>query len=534
MKRFSKARENHCLRSLCCDTLWPVEGNVEALVRENAELRRENSELIKRVDILGEQIAWLKRRFFSRSSEALSEAEQRQLRLFNEAEIAAGEAESPKDPEPLIRVPEHERRRAKRRPLPEALPREEVVIDIPEEQKHCQCGEELVRIGEEVSEKLDVIPPSLRVIRTIRPKYACHSCEGSGDEERSAVRIASMPPALIDKGIASAGLLAYIVTGKFCDSLPLYRQEKQFARIGVELSRRTMADWMIAASQACAPLMKALEERLRSGPLLQIDETTVQVMDEPGRPNTSKSYMWVARGGTPQAPVILYYYAPGRGTEVAKEILGDYKGYLQTDGYDVYDRVCEKAQNVVHVGCWAHVRRKFFEAKKSSKKAGSADMALAMIGKLYKAEAERELYEDTQKFAAVRRQQVEPILADFRAWLEQRASQVPPETLLGKAVGYALAQWSKLIRYPDHPVLTPDTNACERAIRPFVLGRKNWLFSGSPRGATASATLFSIIETAKVNGKDPYWYLRGLFENLPTALTEAKILELAPFRATKV
>ena len=232
-----------------------------------------------------------------------------------------------------------------------------------------------MRIGEETSEKLDVIPPQLRVIRTIRPNYACHGCEGSGDEERPAVRIAPMPPAIIDKGIASAGLLAYIVTSKFCDSLPLYRQEKQFARIGVELSRRTMADWMIAASEACAPLMKLLETKVRSGPLLQLDETRLQVMEEPGRANTTLSYMWVARGGPPEAPVILYHYAPSRGAEVAKEMLGDYEGYLQTDGYEVYDRACDDAKDVVHVGCLAHARRKFFDAHKSSKKAGSAEEA---------------------------------------------------------------------------------------------------------------------------------------------------------------
>ena len=232
-----------------------------------------------------------------------------------------------------------------------------------------------------------------------------------------------------------------------------------------------MADWMIAASEACAPLMKILEGRLRSGPLLQLDETTVQVMDEPGRANTSLSYMWVARGGTPQAPVILYHYAPSRGAEVAKEMLGNYQGYLQTDGYEAYDRACETAENVVHVGCWAHVRRKFFEAQKSSKKAGSAEMALSMIGKLYRAETERDVHKDPEEFAAARRRLVEPILVDFRTWLERRASQVPPETLLGKAVGYALTQWPKLIRYLDHPALTPDTNACENAIRPFVVGR---------------------------------------------------------------
>lgn len=264
-----------------------------------------------------------------------------------------------------------------------------------------------------------------------------------------------MPPAIIDKGIATAGLLAYIVASNFCDSLPLYRQEKQFARIGVELSRRTMADWMIASSEACAPLMKVLEGRVRSGPLLQLDETTVQVMDEPGRNNTSLSYMWVARGGAPEAPVILYHYAPSRGVEVAKQMLGSFEGYLQTDGYEIYDRACEGAPNVVHAGCWSHVRRKFFEAHKSSSKGASAEVALSAIGKLYIAEGQRKLLSDPAAFAAERRRIVKPILVEFHAWLHRRASQVPPETLLGKAVNYALTQWPKLIRYLEHPTMTP-------------------------------------------------------------------------------
>ncbi len=211
-----------------------MEGNVETLAQENAQLRQQIAELSKRVEILAEQNAWLKQRFFGRRSEAMSEEEQRQLKLFDEAEDAA-EPSTQGQPN-LVHVPEHVRQQPKRRPLPEALPREEVIIDIPEEQKHCACGAILTRIDEEVSEKLDVIPPQLRVIRTVRPIYACHDCEGSGDEGRPAVRIAPVPPAIIDKGIASAGLLAYIVTGKFCDSLPLYRQQKQFARIGVDLS----------------------------------------------------------------------------------------------------------------------------------------------------------------------------------------------------------------------------------------------------------------------------------------------------------
>ena len=181
----------------------------------------------------------------------------------------------------------------------QSLPRVERVIDLPEQDKQCGCGHPLVRIGEDCAERLDVIPPKIQVIRMVRRKYACHHCEGSGDEDRSAVRMAP-PPALIPKGLASEGLLAFIATAKFCDALPLYRQERQFTRLGVDLSRRTMSDWMIAAAGACEPLLELLREQLRSGPKLQIDETTVQVLKEPGRDNATVSYVWVARGGPPR------------------------------------------------------------------------------------------------------------------------------------------------------------------------------------------------------------------------------------------
>ena len=286
---------------------------------------------------------------------------------------------------------ERTRRRPRRRPLPQALPRVEQVIDLPEQDKQCECGHPLVRIGEDTSEKLDVIPPQVQVIRTVRPKYACHHCEGSGDEEHPAVRVAPPPAALIPKGLASEGLLAFIATAKFCDALPLYRQERQFARLGVELSRRTMSDWMIAAAGACRPLMEALLDKLRCGPILQIDETTVQVLKEPERANTDTSYVWVARGGPPDEPVVVYRYEPSRAARVAFQIIGDYQGYVQTDGYDGYTRPCAQP-GIVHVGCWAHVRRAFKEAAdalgKVSSRAGAALQALGFIAKLYRAESQ--------------------------------------------------------------------------------------------------------------------------------------------------
>ena len=339
----------------------------------------------------------------------------------------------------------------------QSLPRVERVIDLPEQDKQCGCGHPLVRIGEDCAERLDVIPPKIQVIRMVRRKYACHHCEGSGDEDRPAVRMAP-PPALIPKGLASEGLLAFIATAKFCDALPLYRQERQFTRLGVDLSRRTMSDWMIAAAGACEPLLELLREQLRSGPKLQIDETTVQVLKEPGRDNATVSYVWVARGGPPEAPVLVFRYEPGRGAWVATDIIGDYQGYVQTDGYEGYVRPCNRP-GIVHVGCLAHVRRAFKEAAdalgKVSSRAGTAQQGLAYIAKLYRIESELSKYRksDPDHLLAERRARAQPVLDKMHGWLRQKQNQVVPSTALGKAITFALGQWPKLIRYLDHPQL---------------------------------------------------------------------------------
>ena len=518
------------------------------LTRENQKLRSENQELTVqtneltievrqlaiKLEVVNDELAKIKSRFFGRASEKLSVEERQQMRLFDEAEQAAAEnQEQPAPTEAATEVPTHTRRKPVRRPLPESLPREEVVVDISDQDKHCKCGHQLVRIGQEVSERLDVIMPKVKVIRTVRPKYACHHCEGSGDEDRPAVRIAPVPKTLIPKGIATAGLLAFIVTAKFCDALPLYRQQSQFARIDVDLPRSTMADWMLTTAVACEPVMKEMQRKLRSGPVLQVDETRIQVMKEEDRANTTQSYMWVARGGPPGEPVLIYHYAPSRGAPVAEQMIGDYEGFVQTDGYEAYDRRCA-GDGIAHVGCWAHGRRGFTDAKeaatKTAKKAGAAEQALAFIAKLYGVESQRDSYASLDEFNQARRAQVEPILEKLRTWLHAKSDQVLPGSTLGKAVAYMLGQWPKLTRYLDSPHLTPDTNAVEQAIRPFVLGRKNWLFSGSPRGAAASATLYSLIETAKANRLEPYHYLRELFEKLPLAKTPADYRALIPKR----
>ena len=452
-----------------------------------------------------------------------------QLHLFNEAEALAEE----KAKQTAVTVPEHTRQRPKRKPLPEGLPRIEVLHDIEESEKVCACGAERSRIGEDVCEKLDIIPAKIQVIRHIRPKYACKSCEGV-EAEGPTVKIAPPPPQIIPKGIATPGLLAHVAVSKYADALPLYRQEKIFERSGIEISRSTMAGWMVMVAKSCSPIMDLLYKGLLAGPLINIDETPVQVLKEPGRANTTKSYMWVFRGGRPDKPVILYRYSTTRSGEIPREVLQGYRGYCQTDAFSAYDGLEEAIGGIVLVGCFVHARRNFVKVidargKGAKNKTGSAEVALSYIAKLYKIEKEVRAVElSTSEMEQLRKQRAEPVLEEFKAWLETRKDRTPPKGLLGKAINYTLSHWSKLIRYLENGHITPDNNAAENAIRPFVVGRKNWLFAGSPNGADAAATLYSLIETAKACGLDPYQYLRLLFEKIPYASTEADYMALLP------
>lgn len=477
-------------------------------------------------DIHEAELRLLRHRLFGRRSEQLSPGEDSQSTLFDEAEMNQA-AESGEKPEASVTVATHTRAKPGRKPLPADLPREEVIHDIPEEEKICGCcGQPLQRIGEETSEKMDVVPAQLKVIRHVRPKYACKNCEGLEDEH--PVKIAPMPPQIVDKGIATPGLLAYVLVSKFCDAIPFYRQETLFRRIGVELSRTDFCNWAIQAGRAADPLMQIFLDEIRAGPVAQMDETRLQVMKERDRADTTKSWMWVMRGGPPQAPVILYRYHPSREARIPLEYLSGFRGHLQTDGYDGYELVGSQP-DVTHVGCFAHCRRKFDEAARAAGKGGSAHEALSHIAKLYHIERQLRAQDlNDEAFVQARKEQALPILDEFKGWLEKRSLQVPPSTHLGKALHYALGQWEKLVRYLDSPHLTPDTNAVENAIRPFVLGRKNWMFSGSPRGAHASATLYSLIQTAKANGIEPYRYLRYLFTMLPLAKSREDYLALTP------
>ena len=379
------------------------------------------------------------------------------------------------EPEEIIIVPGHSRKKSGRKPLPDNLPREEVIHDIPEEEKACACGCQMTCIDKETSEQLHIERPKIKVIVNVRLKYACKQCEGTADENSPSVKIAPVPPQIIPKSYATAALLAHIITAKFIDSLPLYRQEKQFSRLGIDLSRATMSSWMLRVASRCQPLLPLLRQEIRSGPLINADETTLQVMKEPDRKNTTKSYAWIFRGGTEENPVVIFEYHQTRAGKAARDFLKGYKGYVQTDGYSGYNAL-ENIDGITLCGCWAHARRKFVDvvkADKSSKKSGkmrSADIAIRYIKKLYAIEKEAKGLTAEKRFQ-LRQEKAKPILDNFGLWLRETYPKTPPKGGLGMAIYYSLQQWQRLNVYLEDGRLRPDNNLAENAIRPFVVGR---------------------------------------------------------------
>jgi transposase len=489
----------------------------------NEQLTTENQRYKFQVLTLTEQLNLALARRYAASSEKLSPD---QISLFNEAELD-GEA----DPDSVvdvsidddeITVAAHKRKKRGRKPLPDHLPRVDVVHELAEDERRCDHdGRLLSEIGEVISEQLDIIPAKIQVTRHIRKKYACDCGH--------CIKTAPLPAQPIPKSMASPGLLAHITVSKYADALPLYRQETILQRIGVDIPRATLANWMIKVGYLVQPLINLMHEQLLSHDIIQMDETTVQVLKESGKKAQSKSYLWLQRGGPQEQPVVLYHYDPGRGAEVAKRLLEGFKGYLQTDGYDGYNAAVAK-NNLIHVGCMAHARRKFNDAVKAqgkNRKRGKAHRGLTLIRKLYRVEKQARKLKPEKRYAQ-RQLHAKPILDEMKIWLENVLPQVPPSSVTGKALNYLYNEWDKLIRYLEDGRLEIDNNAAENAIRPFVVGRKNWLFSDSVKGVTASANLYSLIETAKANGLEPYAYLRYLFTELPKAQTVDAIEALLP------
>jgi transposase len=498
-----------------------------ALLVENSELRARIEAREQRIRLLEEALRVLKANTYGPSRERLSAAAG-QVELFNEIEATLELTEAVGIEPELKATPLREDKPAAGKPgrakLAAHLPRVEVRHELTVAERQCACGGILEEIGADLSEQIDYVPAKVQVLRHVRVKYACPGCE-------QCVKTAALPEHILPKTNASPGLLAQLVTSKYVDSLPLYRQEAMFERHGVRLPRATQAAWMIGLTAPLQPLMNLLDERLRSSGYVRIDETRVQVLNSEKAPS-ALHWMWVRVAGPKHQRIILFDYDPSRGGEVADALIEGCSGYLQSDGYQVYEGVTERA-GLTHVGCFAHARRRFFEALKALPNAqrhgaAAAQEAVRRIDALYLIERQIKDLSDEER-TRIRQNEAIPQLAALHAWGSQMQHETMPSGKLGEALSYLLTQWPKLVRYVEDPRLAIDTNLAENAIRPFALGRRNWLFADTVKGARASATLYSLVSTARANGLEPYAYLRRLFAALPKAKTVEDFEVLLPF-----
>jgi transposase len=492
------------------------------------QLKEEVAELQLKLLVAEDKYALLRRRFFGSRSEQRKKEEEnpKQALLFNEAETYAEEA--PK-PEKKTVVKHHERAVRGRKPLPANLERRRIVHELSEEERTCPtCGAVRPEIGQEVREELEFIPARFVVNAHILKKYGPCQCKDC----RHPIVQAQGPAKLIPGSSFSNHTIAFFLTSKYVDAQPFYRMEGILSRWGIETSRASLCKVATSAGRATGELLDELRKDLKDSPVTQLDETEVQVLHEKNRGAHAKSYMWVARGYAEGKPIVFFHYHPSRAKEIVQRFLSGYKGYVQTDGYAGYNEV-GVSPGMTHVGCLAHVRRKFVDAERQgSREAGEF---LAKIAQLYHAEKNlRQRYEEgllsTEQFLSERKKEQGPRLTAMRAWLRGKQGQSPPSLSFGKAVSYALGQWERIEKYLEHELLTPDNNAVENAIRPFVIGRKNWLFSNTPLGAHASAGIYSLIETAKANGHEPYKYLCYLFNELPKTKSLEEKRALLPYR----
>lgn len=472
------------------------------------------------IKILQQELALAKHRYYGRKSEK-NDDDATQPDLFDEPQLPDNKDEVEQVDEAI--TVSYKRKKPGRKPLPKALPRTTIIHDLNANEKQCACGCLLTKIDEEKTEQLNIIPAKVEIIEHVRIKYACKSCKQSV----KTAKLSSPHP--IPKSIASPGLLAYVATAKYCDHLPLYRQEAIFKRLGIDIARNTLASWMIKASNLLLPIYRCLTQRICDYNIAFADETRVQVLKEPERDPKSQSYMWCFVGGPPDERSIIYHYDKSRANTVIAELIPDFSGYLHCDGYVGYDAYAS-AHEVKLVACWAHCRRKFVEITKVIKSEGLAHKMVKLIAKLYKVEAEIQSKNlSIDEITLYRQQYAKPILEQIRKFIDTNAHKVLPKSAIGRAFAYANNQWLKLIRYIDDGRLHIDNSITERAIKPFVIGRKNYLFCDSVKGAHASQVLYSLIETCKAHGIEPCSYLCKVFELIPAATTLEEIEKLLPF-----
>lgn len=485
---------------------------LEQLVSSTANTIRENRRLEQKNDYLSHEIRLLRKRLFGSSSEKYADQphEQTDLSLFNDFEMCAQEAVEEED----VSEPEQkttQKKRPGRKPLPKNLPRKIVEHDLTDEDKLCGCGSEMKCISHHTSEELDYQPATFMVIEHRCKKYICRgACYEKSKSDPEAIvpsKSAKKPTQLIPKSITTPSLLSQIVINKFCDHLPLYRQETIFKRLSIDLSRQTMSKWMLKVGEAIIPLINLLQERILDYDVSYSDETTLQVLHEPGRRAQTKSYMWCFIGGPPHQRIIIYQYHASRKGDVANDFFEGYGGAVHCDGYGGYNTVLS-SPDVVGINCMAHVRRKFVEALPNGKEKGVSGYVVKQIRKLYVIESKlKEAGANQDEIEKTRQEQSKPLLESLKTYLDEKSKVVPPKSKVGEAIAYTLRRWHYLTTYLEDGRYEIDNNRAERAIKPFVMGRKAWLFCNSVNGAHTSSRLFSLIETAKTNGMEPSRYL---------------------------
>lgn len=510
-----------------------ITGTVQKLLdqaqEDAAESARRDTELHAaktKIQALTLELFHLRRTRFGAKSEAFS-VEERDLfqdtlasdLAAAEAELAKKQAEAATTSEP--KVPRAPRPRAGRQPLPDHLPR----IEHRHEPESCtcgKCGQDLVKIGEDISEQLDVEPAKFFVHRHIRPQYACRTCE--------TISAAPIPPAVIDGGMAAVGLYVWVIVGKYLDHLPLYRLEKIAARDRVILSRTTMAEWVGRIGVAVQPLVDRLTMLLLERSVLHADETPVQQLD-PGRGKTKRAYLWAYRSNVLETgpPIVVFDYQPSRSGRHARNFLSAWQGHLMVDDYSGYKSLF--TQGVTELACLVHARRKFFDLNEVQANPIALE-ALNRIAALYVIEAQGQDM-TVEERAVLRQEQAQPLLQSMHDWLLQTRVMIANGGGTAKAIDYSLRRWAALSRYATDGRLPIDNNPVENVIRPIALGRKNWLFTGSERAGQRAAAIQTLLGTAKLNGLDPGAWLRDTLEKLPTCLY-SQIDSLLPLRSQAI
>jgi transposase len=486
----------------------PLQALRDLIERMQAELRFEQT----RNAALNVEIARLKRWRFGSSAESLDATTQAVLFDAIAADTAIEDRAAQDEAKPPPAAPAA-KRRAVRQALPASLPRIDRHHEI--ETTHCACGQALERIGEEVSEQLDCVPAQFFVLRHIRGKYACACCQ--------TIQAAPMPAQMIDKGIPAPGLLAQVVVAKHDDHLPLYRQTEIYARSGVHIPRSSMAQWIGICGVRLTPLAEALKDFILGHDVLHADETPVALL-APGKGKTRRAYVWVYRTTNFVAQrAVLYDFSLSRGGDNARRVLQGFDGTLVSDDFSGYHAL--QGQGVTAALCMAHARRKLYEAHQFTGSA-IAGQAVALMARLY--EVEREAHElQPEARRLLRQQRAKPVAEALHAWLSEQRQKLAKADVTAKAIDYALSNWRALTRYLDDGRVPIDNNAAENAVRPLAVGRKNWLFVGSQQAGERAAVVLSLIESAKLNGHDPWAYLKDVFERLPT-LKHRDLAQLLP------